>query len=72
MLTELHGIEVTNIGVIYFEECRHMFHTVCVTKCCGGWESIKCPRCDSVGLFLDCQSYKEQIDMLNDIYIPNT
>ena len=49
-----------------------MFHTVCVTKWCGGWESIKCPRCDSVGLFFDCQSYKEQIDMLNDIYIPNT
>ena len=70
MLTEVHDTEVTDVGVIYFEKYRHMFHTVCVTICCDNLESIKCPCCDSVGLFLNFQTYNKQIDILNDVYAP--
>ena len=60
------GIEVTDVGVIYFDKCRHMFHNVCVTKFGCAKDKNKCPRCDSVGSHVDCQSYDEQINLLND------
>ena len=30
-------------------------------------DSNKCPRCTSVGSYVDCQSHDEQIKMLKDI-----
>ena len=56
ILNEVHDIEVIDLGAIYFEECRHIIHTKCITRCCGGLESITYPCCGSVGLFLDRQS----------------
>ena len=71
MLNVVYDTNVIDVGVIYFEEYRYMIHNICVTIFCRTLESTKCPRCDSVGLFLDFQSYNEQINMLKDIYISN-
>ena len=71
ILSVVYDTKVIDVSVTYFEECRHMFHTICVTRFFHDLESTKCPRCDSVVSFLDCQSYNEQINILKDIYIPN-
>ena len=71
ILITFHETEVIDIGVTHSDECSHMFHIICVTTFRRDLESSKCPRCDSIGLFLDCQPYNEKNDMLKDIYIPN-
>ena len=68
MLTKFHSTQVTDIGVIYVENCRHIFHITCVTKWYG-LETIKCPRRDSGDSYVDCKSYDEQINTLNNIGI---
>ena len=40
-----------------------MFHHVCITQFCDAQDSNKCPRCNSDGSYIDCQSYDEQITM---------
>ena len=44
-----------------------MFHRECITQFCDAQDSNKCPRCNSVGSYIDCQSYDEQIKMLKDM-----
>ena len=58
---------MTDVGVIYFNQCRHMFHHECITKFCGVMDSNKHPRCNSVDSYVDCQSYDEQNNMLKYI-----
>ena len=48
-----------------------MFHHECITKFCGVQDSNKCSRCNSVGLYVDCQSYDEQINVLKKICVIN-
>ena len=62
ILTKVHSAQVSDVGVIFFEDCRHMFHITCVTKLYG-LETIKCPSCDSGDSYVDCQSYDEQINI---------
>ena len=70
ILSTVHDTEVIDIGLIYLEECRYMFHTMRVKIFCYGLEILKCPRCDSMDSFIDRQYFNEYINMLNDIYIP--
>ena len=49
ILSIVHDTDVTDVVVIYLEECRYMFHTMYITIFCCDLESIKYPRVDSVG-----------------------
>ena len=40
-----------------------MFHHECITQFCEAKDKNKCPRCNSDGSYIDCQSYDEQITM---------
>ena len=48
-----------------------MFHHVCTTQFCEAQDSNKCPRCNSDGSYIDCQSYDEQITMLKGMRVIN-
>ena len=65
ILTKVYITQVIDVGVIYFEDRRNMFHIRCVTKQYG-LETIEYPRCDS---YVYCQSYNEHTDILNNIGI---